>query len=896
VKTRLLFVIVLLMLTTFIRLDAGTTGKIVGQVTDARTGDPLIGVNISLAGTYLGGTTDADGAYLLLNVPPGRYTLTFQYIGYQRVEIPDVAVSVDFTTKQNLAMKEESIELGEVIVVSAERDLIRQDLTASQAEVTFEDIQTMPVEEFEDVIRMQSGVTRDEGGGFHIRGGRSSEVTFWVDGISVTDVFDGSNGVEIENNAIQSLQVISGTFNAEYGQAMSGIINVVTRDGGPEYKGEVSAYLGDYISAADDIFTNIDDVNPTDIYDYSFSLSGPVPFTSNKVTFFTNARHNYTDGYLYGQREVNTDGSAGDSAFVAMNRNRWLTWQNKLTWQIQPMMKLRLGFNFENREYNLYNHFFKYNPDGDLERFQTGYNGSLTLDHSLDATTFYTVKVGRFEKEYEHYVYQDPFDPRYVDNTNPDFAVTAFEFSKGGQNTNHFLRNTRSDVVKFDITSQLTDKHLVKAGVEGRMHRLNLEDYFTINGTPSDTLFTPVQPPENHINYGAYTFEPIEFSVYLQDKMEYDEFILNIGLRFDYFDSRGNILADPMDPSRYTPLREQYDGADPASLESVWYKKATPKYSISPRIGMAFPISADGVIHASYGHFAQIPEFRLLYENPAFKITRGQSNLLGNADLKPQQTVMYEIGLQQQLSADIAIDVTGFYRDIRNWVGTSLLNETYRPDIFYSQYENRDYANIRGITFTLKKAFANHFSANLSYTFQIAEGNASDPIDGFNDIQSNREPRRNIIPMDWDRTHVLNASMYAGYESWGLSLLGSYESGLPYTPNPVQGTQRGADVTTGSLALAENSKRRPDLISVDMQLTKEVPFAISDWKTNLVFFVKVFNVFDTRNEQGVWDDTGRATYTLRSAVSGADADERYIIRPDFYTAPRRVQLGLSFNF
>lgn len=875
---------------------AGTTGKIVGQVTDKNRGEPLAGVNIMLEGTYLGATTDSDGYFLILNVPPGRYTMIFQYIGFQTYEIPEVKISVDFTTRQSLEMAEESLQLEESIVVVAKQEMIRQDLTASQAEITFEDIESMPVEEFEDIIRLQAGVTRDAGGGFHIRGGRSSEVTFWVDGISVTDVFDGSNGVEIENNAIQSLQVISGTFNAEYGQAMSGIINVVTKDGGREFKGEVSAYLGDYISADNDIFSNIDDFNVNDIYDYSFSLSGPLPFTSDVLTFFTNFRQNYNDGFLYGQREVNTDGSPGSDKFVAMNNNKWLSWQNKLTWQLSPVMKLRAGFNYENREYRIYNHFFKYNPDGDFERFQFGYNGSLTLDHSLNAETFYTFKVGRFEKEYEQYVYENPADPRFVDNSNSAYAVSAFQFSIGGQQNQHFLRNTISDVAKFDITSQVTEYHLLKGGIEGRIHQLDLLDYSTIDGTPSEPFFTPVKPPENHINFGQYAFEPIEFSVYAQDKIEYKDFILNLGLRFDYFDSKGDILKDPMDPSRYTPLREEYDGADPAVLESIWYEKASPKYSVSPRIGMAFPISAEGVIHASYGHFSQIPEFRLLYENPGFKITRGQGNLLGNSDLKPQKTVMYEIGLQQQLSPHIAMDITGFYRDIRNWVGTSLLNETYRPDIFYSKYENRDYANIRGITVSLKKNFADYFSGNVSYTFQIAEGNASDPIDGYNDIQANREPRRNIIPMNWDRTHVLNTQIYTAYESWGLSVLGRYETGLPYTPNPVQGTQRGADVTTGSLGLAENSKRRPTIITLDLQLSKEISIPIAGHDQYLTLFIKVYNLLDTRNEQGVWDDTGRATYTLRSTVSGANADERFITRPDFYTEPRRLQLGLSFNF
>ena len=257
---------------------AGTTGKIVGTVTDNGNGEPLIGVNVILEGTTLGATTDLDGSYLILNVPPGSYTVIFQYLGYRDVRIAPVNVSVDFTTRLSTKMEEASVELGETVEVVADREVIRRDLTSSQAEVSADEIANIPVEEFEDVLQLQAGVTRGEGGGFHIRGGRSSEVAYWVDGVSVTDAFDGSNAVEIENNAIQSLQVISGTFNAEYGQAMSGIINIVTKEGGSELTGNISAYAGDYFSndsygatdvfdpnSNDQVYLNLDDVAPSQI-------------------------------------------------------------------------------------------------------------------------------------------------------------------------------------------------------------------------------------------------------------------------------------------------------------------------------------------------------------------------------------------------------------------------------------------------------------------------------------------------------------------------------------------------------------------------------------------------------------------------------------------------------
>ncbi|GAB4328115.1 MAG: TonB-dependent receptor [Calditrichia bacterium] len=885
-------------------LMAGTTGKIAGVVRDKNSGEGLIGVNIIVEGTSLGGTTDLDGSFIILNIPPGEYTLVFQYIGYREVRLQNVKVSVDFTTRLDVSMQEATIELGETVEVVAEREVVRRDLTSSQVEVTSSDIAAMPSEEFEQVLQTKAGVTRDAGGGFHIRGGRSSEVAFWVDGISVTDGFDGSNAVEVENSAIQSLQVISGTFNAEYGQAMSGIINIVTKEGGEKYSGNISAYTGDYFSSDDDIFYNIDDISPSHLYDFKASLEGPVPFSGKKMRFFTNFRHNYNDGWLYGRREYvpngdttlvgeRLEGTPGDSSVAPMNYNRWWTGLLNLSYQLTPVMKIRLKGSYEYRNFKEYDHFWKLNPDGDFKKFQWGYNTSLTFDHALSSRTFYTVQLSRFEKEFEQYVYEDPTDPRYVDAAK--FAVPAFNFSRGGQKNQHFNRNTQTTIGKFDITSQVTDNHLMKAGIEFRQHRLYFLDYNVIDAIQTDTIFTAIRPMKGDPNYNEYTYKPYEFSAYIQDKMEYQDFIVNIGLRFDYFYSNGRVLADPKDPNIYSPLREQYKNMTLAEREKVWYKDPDPKLQISPRIGVAYPISSQGVIHFSYGHFLQIPEFRLLYENPEFRVTReaGNNNKIGNADLDAQRTVMYEIGLQQQLSSDLSVDVTGFYRDIRGWVGTSPLMETYAVDIKYSQYENRDYANVRGVTLAFRKKFSQHWSANLDYTFQVAEGNASDPDDAFNDAKANKQPRRVMIPLNWDRTHVLSGNLFFGFGNYSASLLGRFESGLPYTPNPVQGTRVGANVETG---LKENSERRPNLLTFDLQLYRDFLLKMAERDLRFSLFVKIYNLFDRRNEQIVYDDTGRATYTLQGIVAGAGVDPEYLIQPHFYTEPRRVQVGFSFNF
>jgi hypothetical protein len=224
------------------------------------------------------------------------------------------------------------------------------------------------------------------------------------------------------------------------------------------------------------------------------------------------------------------------------------------------------------------------------------------------------------------------------------------------------------------------------------------------------------------------------------------------------------------------------------------------------------------------------------------------------------------------------------------------LIETYRPNFFYSQYENRDYANVRGITVAVTKRFANYFSGNISYTAQVAEGNASDPADAFNDIKDNKEPRKTIIPLNWDRSQVLNGNVFLGIGKFNMGILGRYESGLPFTPKPIQGTTRGSNIQSGFTGLRDNSGRRPNLITFDLQAYYDFPFEIGSRMTMFTLFLKVYNLFDRRNETNVWADTGRATYTQEINVSGANADNEWVTRPDFYSGPRRVQLGVSYDF
>jgi len=316
-----------------------------------------------------------------------------------------------------------------------------------------------------------------------------------------------------------------------------------------------------------------------------------------------------------------------------------------------------------------------------------------------------------------------------------------------------------------------------------------------------------------------------------------------------------------------------------------WFEDAKPKTQLSPRIGIAYPITDRGVMHGSYGHFFQIPPFEYLYTDPEFEVyPLGLETRMGNAELEPQKTVIYEIGLQQQLTDAIALDVTGYFKNIRNLLGTKIY-ETYVMGQKYAQYINRDYANVRGVTIALEGTYSQYLSASLDYTYQIAKGNASDPNAVFWDALANRELEKFFVPLDWDQTHTLNGAVTIGYsQQWGISLIGRYGTGLPYTPS-----------YEGIRIARENSERKPPQYNVDLRAYYNLKLIGS----NFSLFFKVYNLFDRMNEVNVYTDTGRGGYTLigdPGKIRGINTLEEYLVRPDFYSSPRHVILGFSAGF
>ncbi len=870
-------------------LFAGQTGKISGKVVDAETGEAIIGANIVVEGTFLGAAADFDGYYFINNIPPGEYRIVASAIGYQKVVIQKVVVKIDLTTKLDIKLSAQTINIDKVVVITAERPMVQKDLTSSSVTVSANDIKMMPVENINQVINLQAGVVDG-----HFRGGRSGEVAYLVDGVSVTDAFNGGFGIQLENSSIREMEVISGTFNAEYGQAMSGVVNIVTQDGSSKFDINASAYVGNYYTTHTDVFRNLDKFTSIKTKDFQLSLSGPTEIVDN-LSYFITARYYKEDGYLFGKREylvsddaasaftnpfdptqtIVIDRYSGDGANVAMNPSEKKSLNGKISY---TMKQFKLSYSyFGDDNYNrYYDHYWSWTPDGTQKHYRFSHMNSFQITHVPSQSTFQSLKFNSNYFNYKGYLYSNPYDPRYVDIAKGE-PKSGYTFHQGGNQGGRYARETLTNIVQWTINSQISKEHKIGAGLEARFHKIYNHDLSLIDKDENDSVFTPWYRDLGAPGNQEYTKYPREFSAYVQDKMEYDIMIINAGIRLDYFDPNSELPADLRNPSNNSSF--------PGAGQRI---KTTKKYQLSPRLGVSFPITDQGIIHFSYGHFFQTPSFENLFINSDYLITQTSSlsQVTGNPDLKPQKTIMYEIGLQQILFPNISLNTSIYYRDIRNLLGMEIIN-TYEG-VKYARFVNRDYGNVRGFIVTLERRFIDYFGAKLDYTYQIAEGNASDPYAVFNNNQTIPpiEANKKVVPLDWDQRSTLSLSLTAGDPGdWSVGLIVSYGSGFPYTES----------VRVSNGVRFENGGVKPPTYNVDLRAEKT--FDLYGVKLNT--FVLIYNLLDIKNEYGVNSASGRANvdiYTSEaSPIIGHNTIQEYLNNPTAFSAPRQIRLGMQFG-
>ncbi|HQU70695.1 MAG: TonB-dependent receptor [Calditrichaeota bacterium] len=852
-----------------------TTGKLAGLITDTK-GNPLIAANVSLDDTQMGATSDLDGYYLILNLRSGTYTIRVAYLGYQTKVVENVRISADQTTQLNIELAEETIEGDEVVVV-AEKPLVEFNVTNQIASVNKDELEQLPLRDLDQIVNLQAGVVDG-----HFRGGRLGEVQYQVEGVTVNNPYDNASILDLDRSVIEEVQVISGTFDAKYGQAMSGVVNAVLRSGSDRFEWSAEAYGGDHFTNDDLRYPNNGDFDPLGLRHLQLTLSGPTFLP--KTTFLISARYFEDEGYLFGERRfMPTDRSdletpvlipTGDGEIVPMQNNRNVSGQFKLTNQSFGNIQVSYQAIVNDLEGQRYNHGFRINPEGIKTQHTQSLAHGIDLTHTLSEKVFYKLSIRNNYFHYSDWTYEDFDDPRYfaaeASRSTPNYEDGA---SIQGVDLGRFEQETNSGIGKFNLTWQADRTNLIEAGLEFQTSEMTF-------GSPGYVLARTIDGQQTLISFwrelpdfpGLRAYHPVQMASYLQDRLEWGDLVVRGGLRLEYFDARSTIPSDLRNPAN------AISGA-PNSIDQA----TTSKWALAPRIGLSFPLSSTASIYTSYGHFYQLPGLSNLYNNSTYEeledLQAGVDNysIRGNPDLKPEKTVQYEVGLKQALTEFLGLEVSAFYKDIRDLLGVEFIT-TYNT-ARYSRFTNVDFGNTYGFTLALSQRAVGKVSSSIDYTLQVARGNSSDPNETAVRADSGKDPRPRDIPFNWDQRHTLNATLVvADPGKYTLSGILKVGSGQPYTPSIGSGFNS---------ELETNSGRKGTFVLMDLRGEKF--YKLGGMRVGI--FAQVANLFNEFFVNGfVFGNTGTPDYSRFPEV-----DKVQLTNPSRFYEPRRIEFGLSIR-
>jgi len=890
-------------------------GMIVGTVFDKNTSEPLAGVNIEIKGTYMGAASDLEGRYRIENINPGQYDMECSIIGYKIQLHTGVNVEASKTENVDFELEESILAFGEEIEVVGKKPLLEVDLTASQEVLSSSDISNKIVENVNDIIAQEAGIVKSDNE-IHIRGGRADEALYIVDGVSVKDPLSGwGNAVYINPDAIKELKVITGGFNAEYGQAMSGIIDVVTKEGDEEYSGSVNL-------KTDNLGMGILDQYNTQILEFNFGgpdlISGSLlPVFGLKApgdfTFFISGYGNISDTYLPNATKLYPSRSGLDM-FAPRQENDWHI-LGKLTWKINPSQKISISYDRSLsvnqgffRNYLISKTYFPYDFSQNLDHYPTFTSeailGNVTWKHTLNQRTFYEVTVGNFfnsthsavqNKDWTEYVERLDQEPIiYLPTSGGVYTIRYgdgfYDHGDYGQWYDYFSDRWS---VKSEITSQVDDKHQVKGGFEMAFTEMQVID-----------IVDPWVDSESGYgrSYDIYHAYSSEGNFYLQDQIKYDGMIVNLGIRYDYW-FPGKYVEDAInDPETVIISDEARKIFKDETFEIFGHRG---KGHLSPRIGISHPVTDQDVLYFHYGHFSQQPKGQYVYAKLQ-STSQATYQLFGNPNLNPTTTVAYELGLKHKFNENLVMEFKAYYKDMFDYPSSEsvTLENPRLGNISYLMYFNMDYARSKGIEIRLKQRSEKYLSGNINFTYAVSKGKSSNPNDNLlvaAGSLSEKPLGENFLSWDVPIRMTTDINFHVGEneafdvfgwtvpDKWGVSAHWEFETGKRYTQRLEPTTPIDSDVQYGKLADPWHQ--------FDFRFYKY--FELFE-KTNFNFSIEVENVFDAKIPRIINPYTGReyrpGDILTKSQTTISNPTPNPIYNPSKFRWPRTIRLGFAFSF
>jgi len=885
-----------------------------GQVTD-ENGEPLIGAEIVIQGTYRGASTDIDGQYQVGQLPLGAHDIQVSMLGYTSILETGVIFPPEGIIERNWQLQSTVLAAGEDVIIIGEKPLLDHDQTASATMLSTSEIGARVAENVVDIIQTSVGVVREKDE-IHIRGGRAEENLYVIDNLSSRDPITGeAGGTYISAQAIKSIEVMTGGFSAEYGQAQSGVIKVETKDGGTDYNGSFQ-YKRDYLTPDYPQNARVDIVE--------FTLGGPLPYTREKLRFFLNGYLNVSDTFM-----PHADSLAPLSPFQdwALREDNNYSALAKLTWLPDPRIRFDLNYKqgvgiHQGYEKALMERRIYYPQPYELilDNYNTftDYSSqySLTFKQTLSKRTFYEITVGDdYFNRYsspggkEWWELEKPHDLHPVFYTYfPDGTIDAhigdgfYEYGDGSYWHHHFSDIKSS--IGF-ISSKITDSQLIKTGYEARYSHLKLLDIADPWIRSTSFLGT---------DFDMYEIFTGDAALYFTDHINFQGMIVDIGARLDMW-APGRFAERAVNDT----LKINYSAAQrerflARTINLFGYRTMA---QLSPRLGVSHPVTDNDMLTFSYGHFSQLPRMAYVYAK-LNTVSPSSNQVFGNPTLAPTSSIQFEVALKHRFTENSVVTVTAFNKDMFNYIGRREVQLTAaqmnRGVTQMRQYGNMDYARSRGLELYLKWRTRRYLSGNLQMNYTITRGTASSTADRQEGTSRESITDLGEAYLRWDRPLELSGfiSFHTGRKEQGrlfglplprgmaIDIYQSMRSGIRYTPQiEVDGEAKDESPQpyTGVTAME---------LLTDLKLSKRLYLGRN---LSVRLFLEVENIFDAKIPASssyvnrltgrAWEEGDPVVYDNRVYHNVEEAIRDGMMppwTPARYDDPRQLFFGLSMSF
>ncbi len=979
---------------------AAQTGKIEGKVRDQQ-GAPIQNAQVVIVGTAFSALTNPQGYYFINNVPAGTVAIRAAFIGYKKTEVEGVKVLAGQTLTQDIQLEQATVQLEEVVSVSAENPLVPRDEVTTKQRIDGDFVENLPVDRVGQVLQLQPGVVGSTTGtNLSIRGGRDDEAAFYVDGVSTQPGNRGNGdaaaatssllvqsapGVAYGSNSFEEASITTGAASAQYGNAQSGIVSLTSRTGGSKIAGRLAAesdeMFGSTIGMGFNRFegnlsgpifggltftVNVAGEGNESVRSGKGRENNPIFVTSGVDTTVDNAGEGvtinsysvYTGSCDSFSGAKNSDGSASpiasnygaschgarlpQSAFSAgqLGGNLNFSYGNGSRFRLGAALSQNQGRNFSNGN--------RLNP-GTAGNLQSGFraqnavytlNWTQNLAKSAERALALDVNLSYQTDRFTQSPFTDggpgtgtlgfyfspiplQYDMSFLDATFNDSTAgvpTDSVFSR----LDCYVRNIKTCAGAIDYTNNDTvSNHKSQFNYRSNPYAL-ANNTFPDGGAANDFLFlyrenryvgnasldwqvdryNRIQVGGEFVQYDMTSYaasidpdffsdfwsqKPQRYAAFIQDRLDIGDVVVQLGLRYDRFDTRTNRWQGYPRISSNPALDTMPAGTDPA----VFFVPDQAFDYFSPRVQVAFPVTERTNFRLSYAQAVQSPDFALVLSGLNTDISTTNSNQVYGQNVDYGKSIIFEFGVQHAFSDDMVLDISAYNRDnLANAAGrlVNAFDPVTGADQQLRLVTNSDFGNTKGIDIRLNRRFGQLFNGTVGYSYTQAANTGSDPFTYINFGSrvvntvngGNQPPPQAIAPTALSRPSNLvgalaltfpngwNAGSTMGgiLQNFGAYMTFRFASGTAYTAcaeaSGNESIRSGGVCTKGGFLGGLNSVRLPGFKQLDMRFVKGFMLGGSQLSVYL----------DARNILG-FTNTLTQYVTTNSITSGVEHQQNF---------------------